>query len=103
MGQRPNPEIGIYVVSDGEKVLYVGKCRNVVKRLRDHKYFNSLLWQAITRELPDSLSWEIEMVPVDVDEPANTEYFMRKAEAEQIRELRPLFNMQGNPDQWAEG
>jgi len=55
---------GVYMVRDGECVLYVGKSKDVISRLHDHmeKWTSHQLGDVIRINAPQSLSWQIELM-----------------------------------------
>lgn len=75
----------VYVIRDGEHVLYVGSTRNDVRtRMKSHEKTLSPLGNALRTD-PDRFNWSVEMIP-------HTDYDAAVSrEKELIRQLRPPF------------
>lgn len=75
----------VYVVKDGDRVLYVGSTRyNARSRMKSHEKAHSPLGEAL-RTNPNKNNWTVEMTPhADYDEAA-------LREKELIRELAPAY------------
>jgi len=97
----------VYVVRDGEVVLYVGRTRETMgNRLRGHCNHRSALGTLIREHRPESGGWRVDMFTLCDCEPLIRRWFPHRetldiehAERALIRELRPCLNAIDNPGQ----
>ncbi len=100
---------GVYVFRDGEHVLYVGRSKDVVKRVYEHieKWSNSAIGNLVMLNKPQCLSWQIELLePKECREFAipfapiykdrDLEVPIETAEEAMIRHYGPCMNTQIN-------
>lgn len=105
----------IYIIRDGESVLYVGRAVNVLKRLREHigsskqsslDYIGDLVWA----NMPASKQWQIEVLTIEDCMPMVREQYQayrndisllasaKTAEQALITFYQPSANERNNPN-----
>lgn len=99
MGEKPDPDTGVYLVKDETgDVIYVGSSKRISYRLRiDHQRDNSPLWQEIIDNIPTSLHWDIRVVEIDSSGDL-TSYRMRLKESDLIKYHMPRLNSYLQPE-----
>ena len=102
---------GIYIVRDGEHVLYVGRAVDVVQRLHDHieKWASSAIGDVIHANAPQSLSWQVELMGAEECRSISISFAplyedllipisIESAERYMIRHYHPSLNTSNNPN-----
>jgi predicted GIY-YIG superfamily endonuclease len=98
----------IYIIKDGNEILYVGKSQWVENRLIQHLgygyppsygYFDEFARAAI----PQCWEWEVDFVVIPVEilnlgSEARVKHWISNMEISLIRSLRPKYNIQHNYD-----